>query len=85
MLKALINSLKQEIKNLYGRNDDLQKDMERLRFEQSEVYRLFTENDNKIVEDYIKNKEKMDEEIAHFKTQIGVFDNDIANFKNTIE
>ena len=64
------------------RADDQTKDMERLRFEQSEVYRLFTENDDKIVENYIKQKEKMDGDLAKFKTLIHVFENDINNMKN---
>ena len=59
--------------------------MERLRVEQNEVYRLFTENDNKIVENFIKTKAKMDADIAVFKTQIGVFDNDIMNMKNMMD
>ena len=47
--------------------DDSVKDMDRLRFEQNEVYRLFTENDNKIIENFIKTKAKMDADIAEFK------------------
>ena len=51
--------------------------MKRLRFEINDVYRLFTENDDKIVENYIKTKEQINSDIAYFKTQIGVFDNTI--------
>ena len=56
--------------------------MKRLRFEINDVYRLFTENDDKIVENYIKTKEQINSDIAYFKTQIGVFDNTIQNMKN---
>lgn len=70
---------------LFSRQDDIKDDMERLRFEQSEVYRLFTENDNKIVDDYLKNKEKIDKDIALFKTKISVFDNAFVLMKNMIE
>ena len=70
---------------IHNRLDDNGKGMERLREEQNEVYRLFTENDNKIVENFIKTKAKMDADIAIFKTQIGVFDNDIMNMKNTMD
>ena len=55
--------------------------MERVRFEMSEVYRLFTENDNKIVDNYIKTKEKMDADIALFKTSIFKFSHEIDNMK----
>ena len=58
--------------------------MDGLRGDMSEVYRLFTENDDKIVENYIKQKEKIDADIAKFKTTIGVFDNDIHRMRNTI-
>ena len=40
--------------------DNLKNDMTRLRDEQNSVYHLFTENDNKIIENYLKNKEKVD-------------------------
>ena len=59
--------------------------MERVRFEMSEVYRLFTENDNKIVENYIRTKEKMDADIARFKTQVGIFSHDIDNMKDQVK
>ena len=74
--------MKKDVQHLNMRADDQTKDMERLRFEQSEVYRLFTENDDKIVENYIKQKEKMDGDLAKFKTLIHVFENDINNMKN---
>ena len=51
-----------------SRLDDTGKDMERLRNDQNEVYTLFTENDNKIVENFIKTKAKMDADVALFKT-----------------
>ena len=37
------------------------------------------------MENFIKTKAKMDSDIALFKTQIGVFDNDIANMKNMMD
>ena len=63
----------------------MEKDIGRLRFEMSDVYRLFTENDNKIVEDYINTKTKQDGDIAMFKTQIGIFDNEIKTMRNMME
>ena len=59
--------------------------MERLRVEQSEVYRLFTENDKKIVADYIDNKEKINAEITLFKTRICLFDNELHSVKNKLQ
>ena len=42
--------------------------MERLRFEMNDVYKLFTKNDDNIVENYLKTKEEMNRDIAYFKT-----------------
>ena len=53
-----------EIKQLFTRADDVGSDMERCREEMKDVYRLFTENDQKIINDYLKNKVEMDAEIA---------------------
>ena len=73
------------MKHSFQQQDDLKKDMERLRYEQGEVYRLFTENDQKIIRDYLENKSKVDADVAAFKTQIGVFDNTVQTMHNTLD
>ena len=84
-LQAQINSLKEEMRHLNQGQEDLTKDFARLRFEQNEVYKLFTENDNKIVEDYINTKARTEESIALFKTNISTFDATVEQFKNMME
>ena len=83
-MQAQIDTMRLEIKQLFTRADDVGSDMERCRQEMKDVYRLFTENDQKIINDYLKNKVQMDSEIAQFKTRVGFFDSEMENMKNTL-
>ena len=83
-LQAQIDTMRLEIKQLFTRADDVGSEMERCREEMKDVYRLFTENDQKIINDYLKNKVEMDAEISNFKTRVSFFDSEMENMKNTL-
>ena len=84
-VQTQLDTMSLDIKLQFSRQEDVQNDMERLRGEQSEVYTLFTANDQKIVDNYLKNKALMDEEIALFKTRISSFDNDMSKMMNRLD
>ena len=76
-LHTRIDTNLDEIKLIHSRQEDIKLDISRLREEQGELYKLFTKNDDKIVADYIDNKEKTNNEIALFKTRMSLFDNEV--------
>ena len=84
-MQTQLDTMSLDIKLQFSRQEDVQNDMERLRGEQSEVYTLFTANDQKIVDNYLKNKALMEEEIALFKTRISSFDNDMSKMMNRLD
>lgn len=45
------------------------------------LYRLFTENDNKIVQSVTDTRAKMDQEIFAFKSKLSTFENDIRKMQ----
>ena len=51
--------------------------MAQIRTEMNTLYRLFTENDNKIVQSVTDTRTKMDQEIFAFKTKMATFETDI--------
>lgn len=84
-LHTRIDTNLDEIKLINSRQEDIKLDISRLREEQGELYKLFTKNDDKIVADYIDNKEKTNNEIALFKTRMSLFDNEVHKLKNKLE